>query len=105
MSESSTKSRRKPLEEGCEGGIWCPVEGHVEKVPHKGGWRIQHIHLTTGQRRTLFERSMDKARMRHEWITSKHGEIGTGSNGQYHADGTHWKEAEREWQEYLKEQS
>lgn len=50
-------SARKPLEEGCTGGIFCPVERHVG-VRILGGnrRRISHIPLTSGQNKTLRER-------------------------------------------------
>lgn len=50
-------SARKPLDEGCIGGIWCEVPGHVSRI-HKGGgqWVVKHIPLTRGQQKTLWER-------------------------------------------------
>lgn len=102
MSELSTKSRRKPLDEGCVGGIFCPVEGHVISVRNGSKWSIKHVPLSKGQERTLFERAMARAKARQDWITDRFGYIGTG--GQRYADGTHWTEAERAWKEHLKEQ-
>lgn len=48
----------KPLPEGCTGGIFCPVAGHV-KTRANGSTRrtvFSHIHLTVGQRKQLHER-------------------------------------------------
>jgi len=54
---------RKPLDEGCIGGIWCPVEGHVVRTNYLNGkWTIHHIPLTRGQIRTLHERRAEEAR-------------------------------------------
>ena len=52
-------SRRKKLEPGCVGGIFCPVEGHVV-TRHRadGRWRISHVPLTQGQWKTLLERHL-----------------------------------------------
>jgi len=49
-------SARKPLEEGCDGGVFCPVEGHVRPIEVAGGRGIIHAPLTLGQQRTLSER-------------------------------------------------
>lgn len=51
-------SARTPLVEGCNGGVFCKVPGHVYKVPLRkpGEWRITHIPLTRGQEATLRER-------------------------------------------------
>lgn len=51
------QGRRKPLAENCNGGIWCPVDGHVGRRDLGGGsWHISHIRLTAGQQKTLRER-------------------------------------------------
>jgi len=47
---------RKPLEEGCTGGIFCPVPGHLKKNLSRARTRISHIPLTHGQHKTLMER-------------------------------------------------
>jgi hypothetical protein len=50
-------SARKPLEEGCIGGVWCEVPGHVIRVNHgKGRFTIKHTPLTRGQEKALWER-------------------------------------------------
>lgn len=50
-------ANRKPLPEGCDGSIWCQVEGHVPAVKLRGGrHHFAHIALTPGQTRTLRER-------------------------------------------------
>ncbi len=52
---------RKPLPEGCDGGVNCPISGHV--VMRGGGhWRRTwgHVDLTSGQRKTLRERQRAK---------------------------------------------
>jgi len=49
-------SARKPLEEGCDGGVFCPVEGHVRSIEIGGMMGIIHTQLTLGQQRTLIER-------------------------------------------------
>jgi hypothetical protein len=47
----------KPLHPNCEGGIFCPVEGHVERITKGGGrFTIRHIPLTRGQDRELDRR-------------------------------------------------
>jgi len=79
------------------------VQGHVETVPRKNfGWTVQHIKLSEGQKRTLEERRWAKHQERIDWIESRHGELSKLGTG-FYADGTHWKEAEGEWQEHLKE--
>lgn len=47
---------RKPLAEGCNGGITCPIEGHVRLGEGRWSRRYSHIALTRGQKRTLYER-------------------------------------------------
>jgi hypothetical protein len=48
---------RKPLDPNCEGGVLCMVQGHVKKTyTSSTKWRIAHIPLTPGQRKTLDER-------------------------------------------------
>lgn len=96
---------RKPLEEGCTGDIWCKLENHTGTITKGTKWTFGHIPLTLGQKKTLHERKHAAHMERYNWITERHGFLGTGENGQYHADGTHWKEAEREWQEHLKEKT
>ena len=49
-------SARKPLEEGCTGGIFCEVPGHLKKYVWRAQTRISHIPLTQGQHKTLCER-------------------------------------------------
>ena len=49
-------SARKPLDERCDGGVLCPVEGHVTSRTASGAVRFSHIHLTRGQNETLWER-------------------------------------------------
>ncbi len=59
-------SARKPLDEACTGGIFCPVQGHVKvrvfvprgKVLARS--RTSHIPLTDGQRKTLRERRAEQ---------------------------------------------
>lgn len=53
----SIPARRKPLDPGCVGGIFCPVEGHVVTRCYKNGRvRVSHIPLTPGQSESLRER-------------------------------------------------
>jgi hypothetical protein len=48
---------RKYVNPECDGGIFCPVEGHVTRMSTGSGkWRIGHIKLTPGQLRTIRER-------------------------------------------------
>lgn len=48
---------RKELHADCDGGIFCPVEGHVATFGiGNGHHKTRHVELTQGQRRTLFER-------------------------------------------------
>lgn len=54
-------STRKPVPEGCDGSVWCPVEGHLRSEPVRSGYRLWHIRLTRGQRLTLHERAMSRA--------------------------------------------
>jgi hypothetical protein len=50
-------SARKPLEEGCTGGIFCPMPGHVRTRSNGlGRATTSHIMLTRGQSKTLRER-------------------------------------------------
>lgn len=59
--------KRKPLEEGCDGGILCPVEGHIiVKNYANGRWHYRHTPLTRGQTEQLIERSRQRARERAE---------------------------------------
>lgn len=61
---------RKPLDPDCEGGIYCPVPGHVKTTLTVPGGKVRarvkfaHIPLTVGQRKTLRER-----RARHNHLT------------------------------------
>lgn len=47
---------RKPLPTNCNGSIDCPVLEHVGVARNGVGFRVTHIHLTAGQRKTLRER-------------------------------------------------
>jgi hypothetical protein len=48
---------RKYVHPDCDGGIFCPVPGHVvRRSQGSGRWRIAHVPLTAGQNRTLYER-------------------------------------------------
>ncbi len=51
---------RKPIEEGCTGGIDCQIKNHVVHVQNGKRWTIKHITLTPGQHKTLWERSMER---------------------------------------------
>lgn len=52
-----SSAQRKPLDEACNGGLFCEVAGHVTAKPSRGGgtW-FGHITLTAGQKATLRER-------------------------------------------------
>lgn len=47
---------RKPLDPKCDGGIMCPVDGHLTAVRNGRTTRYGHIKLTQGQRDQLWER-------------------------------------------------
>lgn len=49
-------SARKPLEDACTGGLFCPVRGHVSVGLGARPNVISHIPLTLGQTKALRER-------------------------------------------------
>ena len=54
---------RKPLDPDCDGGIFCPVEGHVRgRATGAGRFNVSHVPLTKGQSKTLFERHRAQTR-------------------------------------------
>lgn len=58
---------RKPLDEGCDGGVFCPVKNHVRATRFNmqtGETTWAHIPLTAGQRKTLMERRREARRAR-----------------------------------------
>ncbi len=59
-------AQRKPIEDDCNGGIFCPVKGHVKVLVFASTplgarrTRTSHIPLTAGQSKTLRERRADQ---------------------------------------------
>ena len=49
-------SARKPVEPGCTGDVFCPVDGHTTvRTRRDGHFAFSHAPLTQGQRKTLRE--------------------------------------------------